>query len=198
MALNIGPVRPSQDTPDEYGPNFSHTPVDDKPKDPPKTAQKNPPKPAESVFKRLGTNKKMRSPVRRLSREPAKDDELSDLERLEGWYHALGNMARPFHPKFAQALQLQATECAVAWFGLAENNDTVRRYILAFIEGGDWGKVFMAHAPIFMAVVPQSVLERFFLKGMGAFVGNLNNADDDTDFSKVFDAMQSTYGEPPQ
>lgn len=199
--LEIGPVRPSDGsvhsgipTPEPFGPDPSQTPPAGK--EPPKVNQKTPPKSTTNVFSKLGQNRKLRSPVRKLSREPLKDDELSDLERLEGWYHAIGNMARIFHPKFAEAMHMQARECAIAWFGLAENNDTVRRYILMFIEGGDWGKVFAAHAPIFMAVIPQSVLERFFLKGMGAFAANFGQTQDMSEMNDAFAAMQNMFGQP--
>lgn len=175
MDLNIGPLRPStkpaaDEPPPEYGPEFSNTPAKEKP--PPKVNQKTPPKPA-SAFHKLGQNKKLRSPVRKLSRVAANENELSDLERLEGWYHSVASFAEPFHPKFATAMHEQANECAVSWFGLAENNDTVRRWVLAFIEGGDWGKVIGAHTPIVMAVIPERVLNQFFLKGMGLFAKNV-------------------------
>jgi hypothetical protein len=67
----------------------------------------------------------------------------------------------------------------MAWFDLAENNDSVRRWVLAFIEGGAWGKVIGAHTPIFMAVIPESVLERFFLDVIGAFGKNVQPNEDE-------------------
>lgn len=179
-ALNIGPVRPSfsgssttdapPSTEESFGPDFTATTEREvkKPVDPKKQ-----PKSTTSAFGKLGQNQKLRSPVRKLSRVPAKDGELSDLERLEGWYVALGSAAQMFHPKLSDALKMQAEEAALAWFALAEKNDTVRRYILAMIEGGAWGKVIAAHSPIFLAVLPEKVLEKFLLKGMGVFANNM-------------------------
>jgi hypothetical protein len=185
--LKIGPPRPSfkdantnqaDPTPD-FGPDFTRTPEKEPPVTPPKVNQKNPPKPASTVFGKLGTNKKLRSPVRKLTREPGKDGELSDLERLIGWYHALSNGSKMFHPKLSMALADQAEECAYAWFDLAEKNDSVRRFLLGCIEGGAWGKVIAAHSPIFMAVLPEKVLERFLLRGMGAFAANLRQESEE-------------------
>lgn len=170
----LGDVRPSfkaanatPEAPPDYGPDFTKT---DKsaaaePKLAPKQNQKNPPKPA---FK-LGQNKKMRSPVRKLTREAPSKEELSDLEKLTIRYERLGKMAFPFHPKFGMAVQAQAQDCALSWFELAENNDSVRRWVLAALEGGAWGGVIAAHTPLFLAVLPEKTLERFFLKGMGMF-----------------------------
>jgi len=193
--VKIGPARPATSPEFEaanggFGPDFSRTPdKEPPPKDPPKVNQKNPPKAASSVFGKLGTNKRLRSPVRKLTREAASDNELSDLERLEGWYRTIGSFARPFHPKFATAMESQANECAVAWFGLAENNDSVRRWILACIEGGDWGKVIGAHAPIVMAVIPETVLEKFFLKGMGMFARQTMNGETEDTMRQFSEGM---------
>lgn len=157
------PPRPQTEfVPPDFGPDASTTP-----KDPPKINQKHPPKP--SLVDKLGTNKKVRSPVRKLTRDRPKENELSDLERLENWYLRIGRAARPFHPKFATAMEEQANDCANCWFDLAENNDNVRRWILAMIEGGDWGKVLSAHTPILLAVLPERTLNRLLLKGAGLF-----------------------------
>lgn len=189
-ALNIGPVRPStkppQDAPPlpnmsnpdatpDFGPDFTRTPE----KEPPKVNQKNPPKSTGSVFGKLGQNRKVRSSVPRLTRERQRDDELSHFERLVNWYRAIGNMAEPFHPKFSTAMKAQAEDCANAWFELAETNDTVRRYILAMIEGGAWGKVIAAHTPIFMAVIPERVLTQMFMRGMGLFAKNVGDVSEE-------------------
>lgn len=194
--LKIGPARPStaqfsdagvpQDAPPlPFGPDFTQTPE----KDPPKINQKNPPR-AASDTKRggksdsgkgrvpFGLNKKVRSPVRKLTREAPNGETKSDFERLVAWYQRIGKMAAPFHPKFANAMWDQAEDCADSWFDLAETNDTVRRYVLAMIEGGAWGKVIAAHTPIFLAVIPEETLNRFFLRGMGLFAANLNVEQD--------------------
>src|SRR5690242_4999692 len=137
MALNVLPPKPdfaeasTPAPPLDFGPDATHTPKT--PPKPPKVNQENPPKSTTSVFEKLGTNKKLRSPVRRLTREAPKD-ELSDLDRLAIRYEWLSNISKPFHPKFSTAVLEQRYACAESWFELAENNDKVRRWILAFIE----------------------------------------------------------------
>jgi hypothetical protein len=166
--------------PPDFGPDFTKTTESDTKPTPPKQNVRNPPKPAATAFPgKLGTNKKLRSPVRRLTRTAPSNEEFSDLERLANQYIRLGRAAQMFHPKFAAAMVEQAEDCALAWFELAENNDTVRRYILAMIEGGAWGKVITAHIPVFMAVIPEATLNRLFLKGMGLFARNAEQFDDD-------------------
>lgn len=156
----------------EFGPDFTKTPTDEKP---PKTTRQTrvkaqqPVQPKQSPFAKLGQNKKVRSPVRKLTREVPSPEELSDLEKLIIRYRRVGKIAEPFHPKFAMAVTEQAEDCALAWFELAEQNDTVRRWILGVLEGGAWGGVIAAHTPLFMAVIPESVLEKFFLGVMGTF-----------------------------
>lgn len=193
--LKIGPLRPSfaeahvteglSDEPKlDFGPDFTVTPEK---QPPPKINVKNPPKPAEKAFKPLGQNKKLRSPVRRLTREAPNGETKSDFELLVDWYHRIGNMAQMFHPKFAVAMHEQAEDCADSWFILAEKNDAVRRYILGMVEGGGWMKVVGAHAPIFMALIPQATLERFFLKGMGLFARNV-------EAQQQFEEMNNGFG----
>lgn len=182
--LNIGPVRPSfkaADAPplptEPFGPDFTQTP--DKDKIPPKVNQKNPPRAVKDTFKPLGQNKKLRSPVRKLTREPLNGETKSDFERLVDWYLRISKLSMLFLPKFAMAMEQQAEDCADAWFDLAENNDTVRRYILAMIEGGAWTKVIAAHTPIFLAVIPEETLNRFFLKVMGTIGKNVQMSEED-------------------
>jgi len=180
--LNIGPVRPSFKTaeappiPEPFGPDFSQTPDKDKP---PKINIKNPPRSTKDTFKPLGQNKKLRSPVRKLTREAPNGETKSDFEMLVAWYHRLSKLSALFHPKLSMALESQAEDCADAWFDLAEKNDTVRRYILGMVEGGAWTKVIAAHTPIFLAVIPEAVLEKFFLKVMGTVGRNVQVSEED-------------------
>jgi hypothetical protein len=178
MAVNVLPPRESTSTPEtNFGPDVSNTP-----KAPPKINEKNPPRSADSVIGKLGQNKKLRSPVRKLTRPKSSygpdETDTSDYTRLADRYRQVGKIARLFHPKVGTAMIAQADECADSWLKLAENNDTVRRYILAVVEGGDWGGVFAAHIPIVMAVIPERALEQFFMKGMGLFAANVETDDD--------------------
>lgn len=109
---------------------------------------------------KLGTNKKLRSPVRKLT--PTDRDKIATLYT----FGAAGLM--PFRQKAAMAMAEGAETCADAWMELADQNDNVRRVLLAFLEGGVWGKVFAAHLPILVALIPESALPPMFR-------GNLDN-----------------------
>lgn len=186
-APTLGEARPvfrtanKEAPPVDFGPDPSNTPEKDAP-----------PKPTTArAAKKVGTgglgmNKKTRSPVRKLTRDAPSNEELSDLEKLTARYRGLAKMAQMFHPKFAQACDAQAEDCAQAWFELAENNDKVRRWILAVLEGGAWGGVIAAHTPLIMAVIPEATLNRFFLKGMGMFARNAEQSQEDTSEDRSF------------
>jgi hypothetical protein len=83
----------------------------------------------------------------------------ADREKIEGIYATLALIFVAPTPVFnedaATALAGQAKPCADAWFNLAENNDSVRRVILMFIEGGAWGALAAAHVPIIVAFMPE-------------------------------------------
>lgn len=116
----------------------------------PKVNQKNPPRSGKSVFSSLGQNKKVRSGVRKLDEKDR--DKIASLYT----FGAMGLM--PFKPQAAQAMALSADKCADAWMELAQENDSVRRVILALVEGGVWGKVFAAHTPILIALLPENLV----------------------------------------
>jgi hypothetical protein len=108
------------------------------------------PRPGRSALGSLGQNKKVRSPIRKLVE--------ADKEKIANMYVFGGMALMPVRPQAAQVMAGSADACADAWYELAQENDTVRRVLLAVIEGGVWGKVFMAHMPILAALIPQHVL----------------------------------------
>lgn len=181
-APTLGNVRPSfrgpkdatTDVAPDFGPDFTRTPEKDDAPEPPKTARAA--KKADSGVGRIGLNKKARSAVPKLTRE-APDGQLSDLDKLTRRYIALGKLAQNFHPKFSAAMDENAEDCANAWFDLAEQNDTVRRWIHGFLEGGAWSAVIAAHTPIFLAVIPEAVLMRFFFRVMSIFTGDRQESE---------------------
>lgn len=145
--------------PGNFGPDASLTdenPNFDEPKQPSRATEK-----AKAVLGSLGDNTKARSGVRK----------LGEAERT--WilrkYTGLAKMAKPFHPKFAAALDAQSEECADAWMAVAEKNDKVRRQILAAIEGGAWGELVVSHGPIFIALLPERFLNRILDQSMSLF-----------------------------
>jgi hypothetical protein len=44
---------------------------------------------------------------------------------------------------------------------LSKENDGVRRALLFLIEGGAWGAVIVAHAPIALAMLPPSLASQY-------------------------------------
>lgn len=152
----------------DFGPD--HTATKDDPK-PPKINVRNPPKP--SVLDGLGTNKKLRSPIRKLSE--------GDEKILHGWYLRIGKVAKVVRPTLGEAITESAEDCARTWCELADKNDKVRHFILGVVEGGEWGKVITAHLPIFMAVIPEAALNRIMLKGMGMFAAFAQAGEDNED-----------------
>lgn len=103
-----------------------------------------------SVFGTLGQNKKPRSGIRKLTE--------SDRDKIEGLYTAGAFMLMPFKPKTAQAIAKTSGKCADAWMDVANENDNIRRMILAAIEGGTWGKLITAHALIIVTLLPDGAL----------------------------------------
>lgn len=151
---------------EDFGPDTAKTAGDDKL--PPKINQKNPPK--SSPLSNLGANTKTRSPIRRLT----DDDEAV----LAAWYVRIGKIVRKFRPELATALDEQADDCAHTWCELAATNDKVRRTILGVIEGGEWSKVIAAHTPIFMAVIPTSVVEKIMFRSFELFARSTEDEED--------------------
>lgn len=158
---DFGPELPTSDTP---------TP------EPPKVNQKTPPKSTSKVFGNLGQNVKARGAARKLTD--------SDHERIVSLYKQLAGIAKLFHPRLATALDMSAVDCTDAWFRLAEKNDSVRARICAFVEGGDWGKVVLAHVPILMAVIPEQALANLMMRGMNLFGKNSEVMFDLSDFGE--------------
>lgn len=149
-----------------FGPDHTSAPV----VDPPKVNQKNPPRSTSSVFGKLGNNKKPRSGVRALT--------LEDKEKIATLYTfgAMGLM--PFKQKAAQAMAASAEKCADAWYEMARENDRVRRVILMLIEGGAWGKVLVAHTPIFLALLPDGMMPAQFHGFNEMFSETYSDADE--------------------
>lgn len=170
------PVAAAQPSTADFGPDFTRTKDDPEIKTAiPKVNAKHPPKPG--ILDSLGTNKKARSGIRALTEE--------DGRKLANWYRRIGKVVRTFRPALGVALVEQADDCADCWLELAENNDKVRRGILAFVEGGAWGNVIAAHAPIFMAALPEALLEKLFLTGIGSFF--MSEEDGETDHSSEYE-----------
>lgn len=100
----------------------------------------------------LGHNKKRASGVRQLA--------AADKEKIASLYMIASMATMPLSNKVSMAFLDAKEECAEAWFELAREHDGVRKFILAIIEGGAWGKVFAAHIPIMFAAMPEKFVEQ--------------------------------------
>lgn len=140
-----------------FGPDANATPPADSPFEnvtaPPKSAPKSgKPKPVREAFKNLGNNTKPRSGIRALTTD--------DRDKIANLYVVAGMGLMAFREDTALALANSADACADAWMDVAKKNDRVRRVLLAMVEGGVWGKMFMAHLPILLTLVPDDALKR--------------------------------------
>lgn len=107
--------------------------------------------PVTGALGKLGGQKKARSGVRKLT-----DD---DRDKIERWYFTGAASLMMFRPKASRMLALTAEEAADTWMQWADENDSVRRWILRFMEGGTAAHVFALHLPIAFAFVPDKVWE---------------------------------------
>lgn len=65
-----------------------------------------------------------------------------------------------------------------AWEELARTNPRIRRFLMKIIAGGAWGQLFMAHAPVLMAVLMKDAIRKRI--PFMAFIESLAEPDDDT------------------
>lgn len=70
-----------------------------------------------------------------------------------------------------------------AWEELARTNVRIRRFLLSAMTGGAWGALFMAHAPIILAVLMKESIQRRlpFAKLLGAVFARDEDAQGDAD-----------------
>lgn len=107
---------------------------------------------------KLGKGAKARPGLRRLNAD--------DKEKLAAYQIYAGMAIYPFREETGRALGETAEQCADAWFEMAEKNDSVRRAILAVVEGGAAGKLFMAYTPVLATLLPKKIppwMKRFNL-----------------------------------
>lgn len=113
---------------------------------PPPAAKKTPGKPTG-----LGTNRPAKT-ARKLTEE--------DRQKLIGYYSSVGFTVSMFRPLTGEVIVANAESCTDAWFKLADENASVRRAILAMMEGSAWAGILAAHLPILMVALPKTITER--------------------------------------
>lgn len=100
-------------------------------------------------------------------------------------YLKTGKLVRGFDPEVGQAI-IDSTKkeseddvtVGEAWEELARVNPRIRKFLTKLITGGAWGQLFMAHAPILLAVVmkPAIISHIPFAK----VIESMAEAEDDT------------------
>lgn len=110
---------------------------------------------------------------------PTGDAERTEIrDRLVSWYARLGTVAGKLgRMSLAAALTEQSEPCADAWLRVAEKNASVRKFVFMVSEGNAWVELLMAHAPILLATLPESALDRL----MTQFTSALFSADASTE-----------------
>jgi hypothetical protein len=68
-------------------------------------------------------------------------------------YRRAGKIIREIDRDIGIAVMECAEDCGEAWDELARTNPRVRKFLLKLITGGAWSAVFMAHAPILLAII---------------------------------------------
>lgn len=82
-------------------------------------------------------------------------------------YRRAGKMVRVMDHDVGQALiditrkeDPEDTTVGEAWENIARHNPRIRRVLLRMISGGDWGALFMAHAPVLLAIVMKDAIRK--------------------------------------
>lgn len=84
-----------------------------------------------------------------------------------------------------------------AWDELARTNPRIRRFLLKLITGGAWTQLFMAHAPIFLAVIMKdSIRKHIPMHGLlESVLGDDESTGAPSEFADVFGNMTPEDGQ---
>ena len=101
-------------------------------------------------------------------------DDMRD--KLAQWYGRFGKVASNLgRVTLGTALAEQSAPCADAWLKVAEKNANVRRFVFAVHDGNAWLDLVIAHAPVLLATLPESALDKL----MNQFTSALFSASTD-------------------
>jgi hypothetical protein len=145
-ALDLGALA-FGDVPD--GDNFA-APEPDAGKDKRKTWR-------ERRAERNGARTTQRPSRARTTRSVPKTRPGALVQPLEQIYTTIGALLSPFDPVCGSAIIASAGKCATTLDTLAQQNDAVRRALLALTQTSAIGAVAIAHAPIALAVATHHV-----------------------------------------
>lgn len=150
-----------------FGPDFTNTP--DSPDESPEPvstkkttrAAGKPLKDSGGILGNLGKNSPARPSTRALTE--------ADRDKLSRLYVKVGKGIRYVHPRLGNAMVENADDAADSWIALAAVNVKVRAKILGILEGGEIMGVAIAHAPIFLALLPENFIANILFRANGAF-----------------------------
>lgn len=100
-------------------------------------------------------------------------------------YRRAGKIVRVWDAEIGQAI-IEATKkedeedvtVGEAWEEVARTNPRIRRFLLKMIAGGAWGQLFMAHAPILLAIFLKDSVQRMI--PFGSLIASMAEPDEDT------------------
>lgn len=96
---------------------------------------------------------------------PFREGQISrGINRL---YRKTGRLVKVMDPQVGAAI-IESTRkdddsdvtVGEAWEEIARSNPRVRRFLLKMLSGGAWGQLFMAHAPILLAVIMKDAIRQ--------------------------------------
>lgn len=95
---------------------------------------------------------------------PGMKQNISDL------YQFVGATIKPFDDFLGETIIEQADKCADSVYKLAQQNDAVRRMVIAFSTTSLTGALIMAHLPILLAVARHSKNEKVRMTAGGTMM----------------------------
>lgn len=111
-----------------------------------------------------------RSPTMRVKRESPPKLTAGARQNLENFYTMVGATVRTFDPMTGDMIIEQAPACAKSVYNLAQENDAVRRAVLAFSTISTSGAVIMAHLPILLVIMGLHGPEKLRPAAVGSMV----------------------------
>lgn len=114
------------------------------------------------------TGKRSKAKEPKEDKQPVPQFREGVIERgINKLYRRAGKMVRVMDPSTGQALiditrkeDAEDTTVGEAWENLARHNPRIRRMLLKMISGGDWSALFMAHAPVFLAILMKDSIRK--------------------------------------
>lgn len=146
--------------------DLSSLPIDAVPDHKASASDKSEPTPRKSVWGSKAKSSQTRSAPPKLT--AGVKTQLKDL------YSGLGALIEPFDEVAGRTIINQADQCAESVYTLAQQNDSVRRFLLYLTQSSAVGAVVLAHLPIVIALARHSSNQKLAeAANMGVMAMNL-------------------------